>query len=75
MSHVFRIMQDTAQSGGTINVLFEAGDNVASQTAIIAGTSKYILSGTTNAKKLVLTASGTSEWEVDEIGSPTVDWD
>ena len=75
MSHVFRIMQDTAQSGGTINVLFEADDNIASQTAIIAGTSKYILSGTTNAKKLVLTASGTSEWEVDEVGSPTVDWD
>ena len=75
MSHVFRIMQDTAQSGGTINVLFEAGDNIVSQTAIIAGTSKYILSGTTNSDKLILTASGTSEWEVDEIGSPSVNWD
>uniref|UniRef100_A0A6M3J2B2 Uncharacterized protein n=1 Tax=viral metagenome TaxID=1070528 RepID=A0A6M3J2B2_9ZZZZ len=75
MSHVFRILQDTAQSGGTINVLFEAGDNIASQTAIIAGTSKYILSGTTNANKLILTSSGTSVWEVDEVGAPTVSWD
>uniref|UniRef100_A0A6H1ZL57 Uncharacterized protein n=1 Tax=viral metagenome TaxID=1070528 RepID=A0A6H1ZL57_9ZZZZ len=75
MSHVFRILQNTAQSGGTVNVLFEAGDNIASQTAIIAGTSKYVLSGTTNATKLVLTASGTSVWEVDEVGSPTVSWD
>ena len=75
MSHVVRILQDTAQSGGTINVLFEKGDNIVSATACIAGTSKYILSGTTNAMKLILTASATSEWEVDEVGSPSVSWD
>lgn len=75
MNSVVYIGQDTAQSGGTVNVLFESADNIVSATAIIAGTSKYQLSGTTLAQKLVIWASGTSQWVVDEVGSPSVDWD
>ena len=76
MSFVMRNLQDTAQSGGTINVIFEAGDNIVTSSVVtgFAGTSKYVLSGTTMSDKLILTSSATSEWEVEGEGV-TIDWD
>jgi len=75
MNCLFNIDRQTSISGATANVLFEVGDTIRSQSDFEAGASKYQLSGTTNAKRLILFASATSEWTVIEVGSPTIAWD
>lgn len=74
-SGVLYLGDDTAQTGNTIYALFEAGDNIICADDLIAGTSKFILSGTTDAQSLYVVSTGTSEWFIRPYGSPTVDWE
>lgn len=73
-AHVM-LSDDTAQTGTTITVLFEAGDAIICAYDIIAGTSKFILSGPTDAQSLTLMSTGTSEWFVRGYGAPDIDWE
>lgn len=70
------IMENSSYDAGTTTYLhFPSGDNIASADTITAGVSKYIMSGTTDAQKIICHSTGTSIWYVTTTGSPTVDWD
>lgn len=64
---------DTASSGNTLYVHFQPGDTVKSNVACTAGVSKYIISGTTLEKKLVMWSNGAGVWVIDAVGTPTVE--
>ena len=72
---VFILENSTYEQGTTTYVLFTAGDVLASADTITAGTSKYIMSGTTDAQLIVCHSTGVSKWFVRTVGSPTVAWD
>jgi len=72
MSSIVHIDRQTSISGATINVLFEEGDTLRAATDIVAGASKYTLSGNTNAQRLIIWSSGQSEYTIIEVGAPTV---
>lgn len=66
---------DTAQSGNTLFFHFPAGDTVISDIDCIPGVSKWVISGTTLEKTLVVNSTGTSEWTIATTGTPTVEAD
>ena len=62
----------TAESGTTLYLTFEVGTTVVSTDKVIAGTSKYQLSGVTDYQKVVLVSLGVGTWFVSTSGSPSV---
>ena len=72
---VFIMENSTYEQGTTTYVHFTANDVVASADTIIAGTSKFILSGTTDSMSIFCHSTGVSRWWVRTSGSPSVDWD
>jgi len=74
-SAVFYLADDTAQTGNTISALFEAGDTIICEDDLIAGTSKFVLSGATDACGLTVVATGVSTWLVRQYGYPSIDWE
>ncbi len=68
--------RDTYSTGTTIYLHFNAADTIRSNQTITAGTSKFILEGTSPWDDSVVCFSGTAnEWSCKTSGSPTVDWD
>jgi len=72
---VFILRNQTSIAGTSIYVAFTAGDNIESADTILAGTSKFIMSGTTDAQQIWCHSTGVSKWFVRTTGSPSVDWD
>ena len=71
----FIMENDTAQAGTTTSVHFDASDTIATADTFIAGASKYVMSGTTDAQMIFMHSTGVSTWFVRTTGSPTVDAD
>jgi hypothetical protein len=72
---VIYIPTDTFNSGGTIYVHFTAGDSLRCNQDILAGVSKFILSGTTFQKRIFCFSGEAGIWNIMTFGAPTVDWD
>jgi len=65
---------DTSESGNSLFVHFiDSGTSVYSDTECMAAVSKYIVSGTTLEKSLVLWSSEVSKWTVKTSGTPDVE--
>lgn len=72
---VFILENQTSIAGTSIYVAFTSGDIIASADTITAGTSKFVMSGTTDSQLIWCHSTGVSRWYVRTNGSPTVDWD
>ena len=67
---------NTYNTGDTLFVHFNAADTIIGNQTFTAGTSKFILSGTSPFDTRLMAWSGAvNVWNVLTIGSPTVDWD
>jgi len=71
----FIMENSTYEKGTTAYVTFDPSDTIATADTFIAGASKYVMSGTTDAQMIFLHSTGVSTWFVRTTGSPTVDAD